>query len=103
MRKWLFTLHLYAALVAGLFVIVLFLLVSGLYLWWPQKRASIRWSGPAFRVWWDLHNTVGVLSIVFLLLLTITGVAIGFERVTVPFFYRITGSAPMPTSFVPSP
>ena len=60
-------------------VVTLFLLLSGLYLWWPLKRATIGWSGAPRRTWFDIHNTIGIISIVFLLALTITGIVIGFE------------------------
>lgn len=70
-------------------VAMLWLLVSGVYLWWPAKRVSIRGGQ---RAWFDLHNTVGILSFVFLLMLAATGVMIGFEESTVPFLYKVTGS-----------
>jgi uncharacterized iron-regulated membrane protein len=75
-------------------VIMLFLLLSGLYLWWPYKRVNIQWSGPAIRRWFDVHAAVGIFSFVFLLVLTITGVVIGFENTTTPLLYKITGSQP---------
>jgi uncharacterized iron-regulated membrane protein len=37
-------------------VAMLFLLLSGLYLWWPLKRAKVQASGPPSRFWFDLHN-----------------------------------------------
>jgi len=75
-------------------VVILFLLLSGLYLWWPYQRVKISRGASGFRFWFELHNSFGILSFVFLLLLTFTGVMIGFEQTTVPMFYRITGSQP---------
>lgn len=75
-------------------VAVLILLLSGLYLWWPLKRVGVAWSGAARRVWFDLHNSVGILSFVFVLLLAVTGVVIGFEAQTTPLLFRLTGSKP---------
>ncbi|HEY1337691.1 MAG TPA: PepSY domain-containing protein [Bryobacteraceae bacterium] len=77
-------------------MLVLILLLSGLYLWWPLKRVSIRGSKVTRRFWFDLHNSVGIFSFLFLLLLTLTGVVIGFEDSTVPLLYRLTGSSPTP-------
>jgi uncharacterized iron-regulated membrane protein len=76
--------------------VAMFLLsLSGLYLWWAVKRFTIR-RGPASRRWWfDLHNVVGIFSLLFLLLLSGTGILIGFEKISVPMFYRITGSQPV--------
>ena len=77
---------------------MIILLLSGLYLWWPQKRIWVtRWNlaDVATRAfWYDLHNAVGILSTVFLLVLAITGVAIGFEKQTMTLFKRITHTEP---------
>ena len=75
-------------------VAMIFLLLSGLYLWWPYKRFSIQWKSSTRRVWFDLHAAVGIFSFLFLLLLTFTGIMIGFEEKTTPMFYRMTGSTP---------
>lgn len=77
-------------------VLMLLLTVSGLYLWWPVKRISMNWAAGGRRRWFDLHNTVGVLAFVFLFIVSLTGVVIGFEGVTSPLFYRITDSRPYP-------
>ena len=74
---------------------MLFLAVSGLYLWWPVKRIRISGGADKRRFWFDLHNAVGIVSLVFLLLLSVTGIVIGFERTSTPLFYRITGSQPV--------
>lgn len=68
------------------------LLLSGLYLWWPYKRARIPAGAWGFRFWCESHNSFGILSFVPLAVLSFTGVRIGFERTTVPMFYRVTGS-----------
>ena len=84
-------------------VAMVFLLLTGLYLWWPQKRASIQWTAPSRRVWFDVHNAVGIFSLVFVLILTITGVMIGFEHATVPWFYKVTSSEPSRAPDIPLP
>ena len=87
--------------------LVLFvMLLSGLYLWWPLKRIRISWRGAAARrSWFDVHNTIGVVSLVVLLALCATGIAIGFERTSTRLFYRMTGSQPQqrPDMHVPIP
>lgn len=75
---------------------ILFLSLSGLYLWWPLKRVKIEWKGSTRRSWFDLHNAVGAFSLVFLLILSATGAVIGFERTTTPLFFKMTGSTPAP-------
>lgn len=76
-------------------VAILFLLFTGLYLWWPVKRVTIKKVASSRRFWFDLHNAVGIFSFVFLLALAITGTVIGFEDKTVPWFYKMTGSQPL--------
>jgi uncharacterized iron-regulated membrane protein len=77
-------------------VLMLLLMISGLYLWWPVKRISVNWTAAGRRRWFDLHNTIGVLAFVFLFIVSLTGVVIGFESVTSPMFYRLTDSQPYP-------
>jgi len=75
--------------------VALFLLsLSGFYLWWPVKRFTIKRGSAARRWWFDLHNAVGIFSLLFLVVLSGTGILIGFEKISVPMFYRITGSSP---------
>jgi uncharacterized iron-regulated membrane protein len=75
-------------------VVLVFLLVSGLYLWWPTKRVRLTTGASPFRTWFDLHNAVGIFSLVFLLLLSLTGVFIGFDGAMVPLAYQLTRSTP---------
>lgn len=75
-------------------VIMLYLLLSGLYLWWPGKRIRIKKGATGWRLWFDLHNVVGIFSFVFLLLLALTGTMMGFERTINPVLYKMTGSQP---------
>jgi uncharacterized iron-regulated membrane protein len=56
-----------------------FSLASGFYLWWPLKRVRIRVSAWSGRFWFDLHNAIGILSLLPLLVLAGTGIVIGFE------------------------
>jgi uncharacterized iron-regulated membrane protein len=86
-------------IVSWIGVVAVFLALSGFYLWWPVKRISIAWRQGGRRFWFDLHNAVGVVSLVFLLMLSVTGVVIGFERVSGPMLYKMTGSQPLPVSF----
>ena len=79
---------------------MLFLIVTGLYLWWPVKRFRVQ-SGKRF--WFDLHHAIGIFSFAFLLILTITGMMIGFEQSAVPMFYRMTGSQPSRPPKIPAP
>ena len=75
-------------------VMMVLLALSGLSLWWRSKRLSVAWAARGRRRWLDVHNSTGAISFVFLFLLSVTGVVIGFERLTTPLFYSATGSQP---------
>ena len=57
-----------------------FLGVSGIYLWWPKKKVGIDWASSGAKFHFDLHNTVGILSSLVLLLFAFTGLLVHFER-----------------------
>jgi len=75
-------------------VAMVFLLASGLYLWWPARRVTVRSPRGTRRWWFDLHNAIGVWSFVFIAAATVTGLAIGFDEQFVPRIYAVTRSAP---------
>lgn len=58
--------------------IALFLLASGLWLWWPRHggvAASLRWHrGPPARRWVSWHRSLGTLTLPLLAVVTLTGV-----------------------------
>lgn len=72
----------------------LFLLMSGVFLWWPSKRFGIGGSLRTARFWFNLHNSFGIVSLVFAFLLVATGLVISFATQTTPFLYRISHSQP---------
>jgi len=75
-------------------VAMIFLLASGLYLWWPARRVTVRAPRGTRRWWFDLHNPVGIWSLAFVGLATVTGLVIGFDEQFVPWIYRATRSSP---------
>jgi uncharacterized iron-regulated membrane protein len=71
---------------------MLFSLVSGLYLWWPLKRVRIHGPWRSKRFWYDLHNAIGIFSLVPVLVLAATGSAIGFEEQIASLLDKVTKS-----------
>jgi len=82
-------------------IVLVFLTITGIYLWWPLKRVTIARGKSWRRFNFDLHHAVGFYSSVFLLILSFTGVLIGFEETTVPAMYKWTNTKPTPNT-VPS-
>jgi uncharacterized iron-regulated membrane protein len=59
--------------------------LGGLYLWWPSKSLGIRTNRGWWRASYDLHNFVGVVGILVMLLLAATAVGrVFFRYVDVP-------------------
>jgi uncharacterized iron-regulated membrane protein len=67
------------AVVGAVTVAVLFLVLSGLWLWWPDKLWRVRWSGSWKRVVFDLHHAAGVFAAVVLLAITGSGLVMHYR------------------------
>jgi uncharacterized iron-regulated membrane protein len=80
-------------IVGGMDIAMLFLVLSGFYLWWPLKRITIAWNATRRRRWLDVHAVTGISVFAFLLPLGLTGAAIAFDGAE-DLAYRVTGSAP---------
>jgi uncharacterized iron-regulated membrane protein len=82
-------------------VALVFLCLSGLWLWFPLGR----WKREHFSVavrkgWrrtnWDLHRTVGLYASAILLVISLTGASIGFWDAASAALYFVTWSKPSP-------
>lgn len=66
-------------------LIFVFMLISGLILWWPKKmknlkqRLTVKWSASFKRVNWDFHSTFGFYSFLVLLIISLTGLTWSFK------------------------
>jgi uncharacterized iron-regulated membrane protein len=76
-------------------IAMLLSLASGLYLWWPIKQVHIRGKWGTRRLWFDLHNAIGIFSLLPLIVLAATGTVLGFENQLGPLIYKLTCSSPM--------
>ncbi|HWF67685.1 MAG TPA: PepSY-associated TM helix domain-containing protein [Acidobacteriaceae bacterium] len=61
-------------------LLLLWLVISGIYLWWPLKRIKVKWGATLRRVAFDLHSVVGIFSAVFLFVLALTGIFVHFDH-----------------------
>lgn len=97
--------------VLGVFgIATVFLLLSGLYLWWPQPGAlleSLRWrTQPPLRRWLSWHRSLGALTFPLLLLLALTGVLMiydGFARSSLGWVFGDAGQVKPPAALPPQP
>jgi uncharacterized iron-regulated membrane protein len=81
-------------LVVGFVTIgALILVLSGLFLWWREKLWRIQWSASWKRIAFDLHHTFGAAAAIVLLIITGTGVWIGFPNQVNPMVLRLNRTA----------
>jgi uncharacterized iron-regulated membrane protein len=84
-------------------VVLMFLVPSGLYLWWPLKRIGINAASNSRRLSFDLHNSLGFFSSLFLFCFAATGAYMALERWTVPMTVAVTRSNPVERTVVSQP
>ena len=61
-------------------VLLLVLSITGIVLWWRAKLLRLSWTGSGKRFNFDLHNTVGITSSLFLFVFAVTSLCIHWER-----------------------
>ncbi|CAI2768504.1 PepSY-associated TM helix domain-containing protein [Flavobacterium collinsii] len=84
-------------------LIFVFLLLSGLVLWWPtkwiksirDKSFKIKWSASFKRVNYDMHNVLGFYSMIFLLIISMTGLVWSFGWFSKSLYWITSGGKPL--------
>jgi uncharacterized iron-regulated membrane protein len=82
-------------------LLVVCLVGTGLYLWWPRTTArvksslSLRWTAGWRRLNYDLHNVLGFYASWYLVVIALTGLVWSFSLVHDALFW-LTGSPPPP-------
>ena len=64
--------------------LLILLSLSGIVLWWPRKILTINWKASGKRMNFDLHNSVGFYSFVFMLLFGVTAVVVHWQSRWLP-------------------
>lgn len=59
---------------------LLWLVGSGLYLWWPLKRTKVKFGASMRRMAFDLHSAVGFYTCLFVFILALTGIVVHFDN-----------------------
>ena len=84
-------------------LLVTMLILVGVYLWWPARRAGslvwksrflVRSDAGKSRLLFDLHNALGIYPIVFSLIFTLTAIIFAFPEASARVLYAMTGTAP---------
>ncbi|MEP7363077.1 MAG: PepSY-associated TM helix domain-containing protein [Acidobacteriota bacterium] len=71
-----------AAVVHASSIVLLFLVVSGVYLWFPYKRWRIAFTATLRRTAFDMHLALGTFTFVLIGIFAATGIVLSFERET---------------------
>ena len=81
-------------------LIASFLLLSGLYLWWPRFGGwwpHLRWfAGPPVRRWLSWHRSAGVFTLPLLLVVTLTGAGMVYSGAARTLLEVLLPDAPDP-------
>ena len=87
MHRWLLVRDIGKAIVGASTVIFLFMLLSGIVLWWPSRSKkmkrvlTINWRGNFYKVNYDLHNVLGFYSMIGLFFIASTGLYFSYPVV----------------------
>ncbi|SIO16269.1 PepSY-associated TM helix domain-containing protein [Algoriphagus halophilus] len=83
--------------VASFTLIFLFMVISGLILWWPKKKSNlkqslkIKWSGRWRRKNYDLHQVLGFYVMIFAFVFSVTGLVWGFSWIRSGLYSALSG------------
>lgn len=90
-------------------LIFVFMLISGLVLWWPKKakhlkqRLTVKWRASFKRVNWDFHSTFGFYTFLFLLIIALTGLTWSFKWFENGMYFIANGTTEKPSPKVENP
>lgn len=62
--------------------VALFLVLSGMILWWPDKLIRISTTASWKRINFDLHHALGILAALILIVITASGLVIHYDALT---------------------
>lgn len=90
--------------VATAILIFVFLLITGMVMWWPKnlkkanfdKSFKIKWNGTFKRVNYDMHNVLGFYFLTIALILALTGLVWGFQWFSKTYYWTLTGGKSIP-------
>jgi uncharacterized iron-regulated membrane protein len=85
-----------AAIVAAVTFVALFLVVSGVFVWWRDKLWRVNTSASWKRINFDLHHSLGIWAAAVLLIITSTGLWVHYGAVDE--WMRKLNSSPTPSA-----
>ena len=83
-----------SAIVGWSAVCLLLLNLTGIILWWRRKVCRFRWSATGVAFHFNAHQAVGIYTWTFLMVLSMTGIALHWGDAADRLADRLTGSPP---------
>ena len=81
--------------VGGASVVLILLSISGLVLWWPMRKGTLRrFLQKGSALGW--HNVAGLATLPLLVVMAFTGITLTFGSVVMPLVFSATGSPELP-------
>ncbi|MCR4033799.1 MULTISPECIES: PepSY-associated TM helix domain-containing protein [Flavobacterium] len=90
-------------------LIFIFMLLSGLVLWWPKKiknlkqRLTVKWDASFKRVNWDFHSTFGFYTFLVLLIISLTGLTWSYKWFENGVYFLADGTTKKTSAKVENP
>ena len=63
-------------------IIALFLVITGVVLWWPDKLIRVSTTASWKRINFDLHHALGIVAALVLIVITVSGLVIHYDALT---------------------
>lgn len=88
-------------------LIFVFMMISGLVLWWPKNKAAlkqrfkVKWDAQWRRKNYDLHNVLGFYAIPIALIIACTGLIMGFQWFSKSVYWATSGGQLMTPYYEP--
>lgn len=88
-------------------LIFVFMLLSGLVLWWPKNKAAlkqrfkVKWDAQWRRKNYDLHNVLGFYTIPVALIIACTGLIMGFQWFSKSVYWATSGGQELTQFYEP--
>ena len=89
------------AIVVGVTFVALFLVLSGVVVWWREKVWRVKTSGSWKRTNFDLHHSLGIFSALLLTIITLTGLWVRYGTVD-EWMRKLNSSATPPVPSQPA-
>ena len=89
-------------------ILLLFMVISGVILWWPKKgkwkqAVAVKWKAKRIRVIWDLHRSLGFFFSSIFVVVAISGIYMIFPQYVKPLISLVSPITDSPSALKSNP